>query len=71
MASNGPPKGDNAIIFDLIMYMTHGRTVLGDPIKPYPWLEYTLRSKSDMELKVEAAMTSCTFKTATSCVVGL
>ena len=67
--NNGLPS-DHVTLPELIYHMRHGQTVLGTSVKPYPWLQYTTRSKTDMELKVEAALTSCSFKTVTSCVIG-
>ena len=55
---------------ELIDHMKQGRTVLGTKVQPYPWLEYTGPAKTDMEVKIERYMTSCTFKTVTSCVIG-
>ncbi len=61
---------DHITLPQLIHNMRQGQTVLGTSVKPYPWLEYTMRKKTDMELKMEAALTSCSFKTVTSCVIG-
>ena len=61
---------DHITLPELIQHMKQGQTILGNPVKPYPWLEYTSKPKADMELKIEAAMTSCSFKTVTSCVIG-
>lgn len=54
----------------LVEHMRHGQTVLGTTVKPYSWLDYATRPKSETELKMEAFLTSCSFKTATSCVLG-
>jgi import inner membrane translocase subunit TIM22 len=50
--------------------MREGRTVSGESVNPYPWLGYATRPKTDTEIKMEAVMTSCSFKTITSCVLG-
>lgn len=50
--------------------MRQGHTVLGTTVKPYPWLDYATRPKSDTELRMENLLTGCTFKTLTSCVLG-
>lgn len=55
---------------ELVDHMKHGKTVLGQSVNPYPWLEYATRPKTDTELKMERLLTSCSFKTATSCVLG-
>ena len=68
--SSGLIISDQFTLPELVDHMRQGQTVLGSRVKPYPWLEYTTRSKSETELKMEAALTSCTFKTITSCVIG-
>lgn len=55
---------------ELVDHMRQGHTVLGTTVKPYPWLDYATRPKSDTELRMENLLTGCTFKTLTSCVLG-
>ena len=54
----------------VVQHMREGRTLLGNTAKPYPWMEYTMRDRTKMEVNVERVMTSCSFKTATACVLG-
>ena len=43
----------------VVQHMREGRTLLGGTAKPYPWMEYTMRSRTKMEIdNVERAMTS-------------
>lgn len=61
---------DQFTLPQLVQHMRQGQTVLGTKVKPYPWLEFATRSKNDTELRMERILTSCSFKTVTSCVLG-
>lgn len=68
-----PPRlliSESVTLPELVEHMKRGRTILGSAVKPYPWLDYTMKPKTDMEKRVENFMTSCTFKTTASCVLG-
>ena len=68
--SSGLLLSEQISLPELIDHMRQGQTILGSHVKPYPWLDYALKPKSEMEMKIESGMTSCSFKTVTSCVIG-
>lgn len=55
---------------ELVHHLHSGRTVTGEPIKPYKWLDFAGGERSPMELRVSRVMESCSFKSALSCVLG-
>lgn len=54
----------------VVQHMRQGRTILGSQVKPYPWLDLTMKQKTETEVNIERFMTSCAFKTTTACVIG-
>ena len=56
---------------ELVHHLHSGRTVTGEPIKPYKWLDFAGGERSPMELRVSRVMESCSFKSALSCVLGV
>ena len=68
-----PPRlllSESVTLPELVDHMKSGRTILGGSVKPFPWLDYAVKPRTDMEKKVENFMTSCAFKTTASCVLG-
>ncbi|CAI8043983.1 Mitochondrial import inner membrane translocase subunit Tim22 [Geodia barretti] len=61
-----PPLG----VADLVHHLQTGRTVTGEPVRPYKWLDFAGGERSPMELRVSRVMESCSFKSALSCVLG-
>lgn len=55
---------------ELVHHLRTGRTVTGEPVKPYKWLDFAGGERSTMELRVSRVMESCSFKSALSCVLG-
>lgn len=58
-------------IEELVRHMQNGRTVAGEPVRPYKWLDFAGGERSSMELKFSRVMESCSFKSALSCVLGM
>ena len=58
-------------IEELVHHLRSGRTVTGEPVKPYKWLDFAGGERSPMELRVSRVMESCSFKSALSCVLGM
>ena len=44
--------------------------MVGEPVRPYKWLDYAGGQRTPMELNVARVMESCSFKSALSCVLG-
>ena len=57
-------------IEELVQNLHTGRTVTGEPVRPYKWLDFAGGERSPMELRVSRVMESCSFKSALSCVLG-
>ena len=55
---------------DMVHHLRTGRTVTGEPVRPYKWLDFAGGERSPMELRVSRVMESCSFKSALSCVLG-
>ena len=66
VSSNRQPLG----IAELVHHLQTGRTVTGEPVKPYKWLDFAGGERSTMELRVSRVMESCSFKSGLSCVLG-
>ena len=56
---------------ELVHHLRSGRTVTGEPVRPYKWLDFAGGERSPMELRVARVMESCSFKSALSCVLGM
>ena len=52
-------------------HLRSGRTIAGEPVRPYKWLDFAGGERSPMELRVSRVMESCSFKSALSCVLGM
>ena len=63
-------SGGDVTLPQVIQHMRTGQLISGAPVKPYKWLEYTGRPKTDQERTAERFLESCTFKSAASCVMG-
>ena len=66
MSAARPPLG----VEELVHNLRTGRTVTGEPVRPYKWLDFAGGERSPMELRVSRVMESCSFKSALSCVLG-
>ena len=55
---------------ELMVRMRTGQLSNG-PLKPYRWLDYTAKERTQQELNVQNFMEGCTFKSIMSLVVGM
>lgn len=69
-ASSSLPGQHQLTLPEVVYHMRSGRTVVGEPVRPYKWLDYAGGQRTPMELKVARVMESCSFKSALSCVLG-
>lgn len=69
-AGSSPPGQHQLTLPEVVYHMRSGRTVVGEPVKPYKWLDYAGGQRTPMELNVARVMESCSFKSALSCVLG-
>ena len=58
-------------IEEVVHHLRSGRTVAGEPVRPYKWLDFAGGERSPMELRVSRVMESCSFKASLSCVLGM
>ena len=56
---------------ELVHHLRSGRTVAGEQIRPYKWLDFAGGERSPMELRISRVMESCSFKSGLSCVLGM
>lgn len=69
-AGSSPPGQHQFTLPEVVYHVRKGRTVVGEPVRPYKWLDYAGGQRTPMELKVARVMESCSFKSAISCVLG-
>ena len=58
-------------IQEVVYHLKSGRTVAGEPVRPYKWLDFAGGERSTMELRISRVMESCSFKSTLSCVLGV
>lgn len=70
--TNVHPTSQHPIsVEELVHHLRSGRTVTGERVRPYKWLDFAGGERSPMELRVARVMESCSFKSALSCVLGM
>lgn len=68
-ATNNDISATGSTLPELMTRMRTGQLTHG-PLRPYRWLDYTVKERTQQELNVQNFMEGCTFKSIMSLVVG-
>lgn len=68
-SNNGDVPATGTTLPELMTRMRTGQLTYG-PLRPYKWLDYTVKERTQQELNVQKVFDSCSFKSVMSLVVG-